>query len=399
MSGVFKWQFATRFRHRAFGWKSDKPIQRIKEALTEIKLVAKKEPVLAAEGAVLFLEKISPALEGVDSSSGAIGSMVSRAIETLVPIIAKAKAEPQLREHWLERLWVAIQNDDMPYIESLTSYWGDLCATSEIAARWADELIPSVESSWMPQSSGRSYFCGMDACFSALYAAGRHQDLLALLDKAPFTWWQWRQWGVKALVAMDKRTEAIQYAKDTKGTNNPESAIARACEEILLSSGNYEDAYDYALEANQGTTHLATFRAIAKKYPNKNAEDILRDLVKIQPGSEGKWFAAAKDAGLFSLAIELVSKSPTDPRTLIRASRDYAEQCPDFAFSAGIFALYWMSRGYGYQITATDVLDAYKSLILAANNIGMSEVQVQVKIQEVIVNTPENTFISKVLFG
>jgi hypothetical protein len=396
---VSKWQFATRFRHRAFGWKSDKPIQRIKEALTEIKLVAKKEPVLAAEGAVLFLEKISPALEGVDSSSGAIGSMVNRAIETLVPIITKAKAEPPLRENWLERLWVAIQNDDMPYIESLTSYWGDLCGTPEIAARWAEQLMPSVESSWMPQSSGRSYFCGTDACFSALYAADRHQDLLALLAKAPFSWWQWRQWGVKALVAMDKRAEAIQYAKETKGSNNPESAIARACEEILLSSGNYDDAYDYALVASQGTTHLATFRAIAKKYPNKHPEDILRDLVRSQPGSEGKWFAAAKDAGLFDFAIELVRKSPTDPRTLIRAARDYAEQCPAFALSAGLFALYWMSRGYGYQITATDVLDAYKSLILAANHVGMSEIQVQVQVKEVIVNTPENTFILKVLFG
>lgn len=59
MATAYKWQFAPRFR-RAFGWKSDTPIQRIKEALAEIKAVAKKEPVLAAEGAVLFLEKLAP---------------------------------------------------------------------------------------------------------------------------------------------------------------------------------------------------------------------------------------------------------------------------------------------------------------------------------------------------
>jgi hypothetical protein len=46
-------------------------------------------PVLAAESAVLFLEKLAPAIEKVDSSSGGIGSAVKRAIETLVPIIAK----------------------------------------------------------------------------------------------------------------------------------------------------------------------------------------------------------------------------------------------------------------------------------------------------------------------
>jgi hypothetical protein len=45
-----KFQFAARFRRNAFGWKSDTPIKRIKEALTEIKAVAKKEPILAAEG-------------------------------------------------------------------------------------------------------------------------------------------------------------------------------------------------------------------------------------------------------------------------------------------------------------------------------------------------------------
>ena len=43
------------------------------QAVAEIKKVAKKDPVLAAEGAVAFLERVSPALEHVDSSSGAIG--------------------------------------------------------------------------------------------------------------------------------------------------------------------------------------------------------------------------------------------------------------------------------------------------------------------------------------
>jgi hypothetical protein len=80
---VHKWQFVARFRYHAFGWQSDKPLQRIKEALSEIKRVVKKEPELAAAGAVLFFEKISPAIEQVDSSSGAIGAMVNRAIDTL----------------------------------------------------------------------------------------------------------------------------------------------------------------------------------------------------------------------------------------------------------------------------------------------------------------------------
>ena len=81
-----KWQFAPRFRRHAFGWRSDTPIQRIKEALTEIKQVARKDSILAADGAVTFLEKVSPALEHVDSSSGALGSAVHKAIDTALPL-------------------------------------------------------------------------------------------------------------------------------------------------------------------------------------------------------------------------------------------------------------------------------------------------------------------------
>jgi len=156
---AYKWQFAPRFRYHAFGWKSDKPIQRIKEALTEIKQVAKKEPALAAAKVrFFFLEKISPAIEEVDSSSGAIGSMVNQAIETLVPIIAKAKVEQPVRDRWLERLWEAIQDDQMPYIESLGDHWGDLCVTPDTASRWADEFAPVIERIWAPQSSGHGHF-------------------------------------------------------------------------------------------------------------------------------------------------------------------------------------------------------------------------------------------------
>lgn len=140
-----KWQFTSRFRRHAFGWRSDTPIQRIKEALAEIKAVARKNPVLAAEGAVTLLEKLSPALEQVDSSSGALGAAVNRAIDTLVPIIAKADVDRRVRQRWLERLWQALQDDEIPYIESLGEHWGELCGTPELAVVWVDELLPLVE--------------------------------------------------------------------------------------------------------------------------------------------------------------------------------------------------------------------------------------------------------------
>ena len=394
-----KWQFASRFRRHAFGWRSDTPVQRIKEAISEIKQVARKEPVLAAEGGIALLEKLSPALEQVDSSSGALGSAVNKAIDTLVPIIVKADVEPKLRQRWLERLWQALQDDEMPYIEVLGDYWGELCVTPELASHWVDEFLPVVESVWSPNASGHGFFKGTSACLASLYAAGRHQELLAVLDKARFKWWHDRRWGVKALAEMGRKAEAIRYAEESRGLNDPGWQIAQACEEILLSSSLHDEAYRrYAIEANQGATNLATFRAIAKKYSHKQPEEILRDLVASTPGAEGKWFAAAKDAGLFDVAIELGARSPTDPRTLTRAARDYAEKQPAFALAAGLAALRWISLGHGYEITGADVLDAYSAVTQAVPNAGVPAQLVNEQIRDMITSTqPGNSLMKTIL--
>ena len=74
------WRFKARFRRNAFGWKSQPAITRLQEALTEIKLVSRIDPIVGAEGAVALLERISPALENVDSSSGAIGTAVNQEV-------------------------------------------------------------------------------------------------------------------------------------------------------------------------------------------------------------------------------------------------------------------------------------------------------------------------------
>src|SRR5262245_40894060 len=95
------WTFRSRLRAGALGWRSDVPIKRITEALAEIKKAARKDKVLGAEGAVIFLEKVSGALEHVDSSSGAIGTAVNRAIDALVPLVAQAPARDNPGDQWL----------------------------------------------------------------------------------------------------------------------------------------------------------------------------------------------------------------------------------------------------------------------------------------------------------
>ncbi len=374
-----RWEFKARFRRHAFGWKSQPAITRVRQAVAEIRKVARKEPLVAAEGAVIFFERVSPALERIDSSSGAIGTAVSNAIAELVPIIASAPADGKTREAWLERLFEAHASDQMPYIERLADFWGELCGSKEIASAWADRLVDITRMAIGPDKALRGHFHGTSACLSALFSAGRFDEVVELLRGD--TIWPYKRWAVKAMAAAGRKPEALRYAESCRSSWADDSDVDSICEEILLSQGMVEDAYArYGLRVNRGGTYLATFRAVARKYPHKPEAEILAGLVAMTPGDEGKWFAAAKDAGLYDQALALARRGPCDPKTLTRAARDFAEKDPAFAVGSGLLALYWLVAGYGYDITGLDVLEAYRSTIAAAERHGTSaEVKGQIR--------------------
>ena len=54
------WAFEARFRRHAFGWRSQPAIARVRQAISEIKKVARRGPSLAGEGAVAFLARFAP---------------------------------------------------------------------------------------------------------------------------------------------------------------------------------------------------------------------------------------------------------------------------------------------------------------------------------------------------
>ncbi len=363
------WQFKARFRRRAFGWRSQPAITRVKEAVSEIRKVARKDPVLAAEGAVTFLERVSPALEQVDSSSGAIGTAVNHAIDALVGVIAAAPTDVATRDAWLERLFEALQADQIPYIESLGDRWGELCASETLASSWADRLVSITAMALSPDRSLRGYFPGTLACLSALFRARRYTEIAGLVPTD--TIWHYRVWVVRALAAAGRGDEAIRYAESCRDKWTNDLAVDAACEEILLAEGRTEEAYArYGLRASRRGTYLATFRAVAAKYPDKPPRELLAALVETTPGDAGKWFATAKEAGLFDEALHLARRSPCDPRTLARAARDFAAERPEFAVEAGLLALHGITAGFGFELTGADVLDAFRPTMAAAERLG-----------------------------
>jgi len=380
------WTFRSRFRRAAFGWKGSKlAIGRIHEALAEIRAALKRDAAEAAEGAVLFLEKLSPALCQVDSSSGALGNATYGAVQELVPIIRQAPVDIATRKKLLDRLFAAIQNDDPPYIEHLGDHWGELCATPELASAWADQLLPTLRSVLRERKRGTfAFFPGTSLCYSALFSAGRHDEVLELLALDPSPIWPYLVWGARVLATRGQVDAAIGYVRERAGSTTSLETIARFAEEALLNAGRRAEAFDqYALLANQANSNLSTFRALAKKYPELAPNKLLDHLIGSTPGEPGRWFATAKTLKQFDRATQLAWASPCDPKTLTRAARDHLQQQPAFAMQCALAALHWMSMGHGYELTGFDAHEAHRLAIEAGSN-AQQGAQAQAAIEQVL---------------
>jgi hypothetical protein len=118
--------------------------------------------------------------------------------------------------------------------------------------------------------------------------------------------------------------------------------------------------------------------------------------VRTTPGDEGKWFAAAKEAGLYDEALALARRTPCDPKTLTRAARDFAEQQPAFAVGAGLVALHWLVQGYGYEITGADVWAAYSCTMKAAEKSG-TVTETREKVKALVAGEPPGGLVARIL--
>jgi hypothetical protein len=338
--------------------------------------MARTDPALAGEGAVLLLEKLSPAVGHIDSSSGALGNATAGVVEKMVPLIAAALVPRSMREKWLERLLKAIQEDDPPYIESLGEHWGALCADPALASHWADQLLPLVQHVMADRRKGTyAYARSGTLCYSALFHAGRFDELLAVLALDPTPYWHDQQWAAKALAARGDVDGAVNLIEGLRSGYAPDIALSAVAEQLLLDAGRVDEAYvRYGIQATSANTNIATYRAIAKRYPGIEPNRILEDLIASTPGEEGKWFATAKTLKQYDLALALARRAPVDPKTLIRAARDHIKNQPSFALDVALTALHWMATGVGYELTGADVCGARDHALAAAERLGLGAV-------------------------
>jgi hypothetical protein len=379
------WEFTKYFRANVYGWKGTAlASKRIKDAVKEIKSVAQKEPVTAAEGAVLFIEKCWRAIEHIDSSSGAIGTAVNNALIEMVQIIHDAPLAIQERQKLTERIWESWQEEGYGYYDELSKRWVEICVKPEILIYWADNFLPIVKNVFSSDTPG-SYFKGSEPCLSCLFETGRYDELIEIIQSDPKPMFHYRKYFIKVIAARGDIEKALSMIDESLYDSYSSIEAANLGEDILLNAGRTEEAYKrYGLMMPFQSTGLATLSAIRKKYPEISPQRILNDLLDADRGNEGRYFAAARKIGMIELAIEIAEKHNVEPKTLITACKDYFEKDPGISVKFGLIALQRYADGYGYEPEYSDVKKCYDFLIKASEKTGQVEnISAMVKIMAV----------------
>ena len=137
-----------------------------------------------------------------------------------------------------------------------------------------------------------AFFSGTTLCYSALFKANRHDQILELLAMDTRPIWPYRVWGAQVLAAKGQIDEAIAYLREHAGSTTGEISIARFAEAELLKAGRRAEAFNqYALlakQANQANTPLGGFRSLAKQYPEWAKDKLLDHQIARTPNEPGQ---------------------------------------------------------------------------------------------------------------
>ena len=366
-----KWRFKSHFRRAAYGWKGTAlASKRMKEAVSEIKRVAQKDPSLAGAGVVELFCRLYPAVMQIDGSSGAVGTALNRTIDQLCPLLPKAAWDMNTRGQWLQILYEAIQEDGWGLFDDLRDHWGQICVYPGLAQLWADELLPTVKDIW--SHPGFAHFVGTDMCLSCLLYTERYDELHTLIQLNQNPFWPYTKFWAMALIKQGKPEKALLHVEEIRSrqkVNNEEPQMDQFCESTLIEMGRVEKAYQqYGLNIPSYGTYLNIYRGLCKRYPAIDKRKILLDCME-RTGQKGKWFAAAKSYGFLDIALACAQTGGSDPNTLLRATRDYAQKDADFAVSVGTEAIMTFLTAEFYDpITGTDVTQAYHQVATVAEN-------------------------------
>jgi hypothetical protein len=391
-----KWTFKPGMRAGVYRWNSSaKAIARLKSASVEIRAVARTHPITASAGVIALAQRIWPAFEHIDTSSGALGNAVGRTLEGLLPILIDAPADEKTRAKWLEQLRDAIMDDGVDYLLPIADHFGQIASFPALMNLHAERDLDMIKTAWSDHDS-YSHVTTATLTLSCLLEVGRYDALLALLERQKTLIWFYDKFGAEALLRQGRKDEALVYAEallkdDRRQWGHFE--ITQFCERILVGQGREEEAYRrFGLPSVSGNTYVAMWRDLVKRYPDIDSRQILEDLIDTQ-GSKGKWFAAAKTAKYLDIALDCAAQPDAAPATLIRASRDFSIKDPAFAAQVGLHAIDHLLAGHGYEPSPLDIDEAVTHVMTAAERTGQGA-RVLLELQRLAANAATDVIMS-----
>jgi hypothetical protein len=239
----------------------------------------------------------------------------------------------------------------------------------------ADRDLDLIRSAW--DDDGQfAHIATATLTLSCLLEAGRHDELLALLEAKKFRLWHDEKFAAEALLRQGNEDAALSRAAALLESDRQQwgrHEIVRFCETILVRQGKADEANRlFGLPSAAGNTWLAMWRDLARRYPDRDARALLEDLIALH-GRKGKWFAAAKTAGYLDIALKCAADREAAPATLIRAARDFEVRNPAFAAQVALHAVMHLQAGRGYEASPLDVDVAVDHLMTASRRIDRTE--------------------------
>jgi len=371
-----KWKFKAHFRTGAYGWKGTAlASKRMKEAVSEVKKVARTDSALAGKGAIELMCRLYPACEHIDGSSGSLGTALNRTVAALVPIVTEADWDMNTIGKLLEDLYEAVCNDGWSILSQVEDCWGEICVYPGLANLWADRLVPFLKDVWSSENHG--HVTGDGICLSCLLYTDRFDELQELIALDRFKFWSNAKFWAQTLVKQGRIDDAIVYAESIRNFHEGKydnHSIDDFCEKTLLAAGRADEAYDkYGLRLVESGTYVSVYRRLVAKYPHRDKRQMLLDLME-QSGGKGKWFAAAKDAGFLDIALDCARTGQAKPATLLRATRDFGDDEPEFAVAVGIESIRSLFSAVSYELpTGADVAVHCDVLMGVAAKHGLKE--------------------------
>ncbi|RWR04247.1 hypothetical protein [Paenirhodobacter populi] len=209
-----KWSFRAGMRAGILGWKgSSKAIERLKLASAEIRVLRRTDPIVAAGGVISLAERIWPAFEHIDTSSGALGAAVARTLGDMLPVLIEAPAAEATRREWAERLRTAIEADGVDYLAPLAEQFGQIAAFPALQNEHADRDLGLIRYVWADHTRFSHVATGT-LTLSCLLEAERYSELMELLSLKNTHLWFDEKFAVEALLRQGRMDAALARATD-----------------------------------------------------------------------------------------------------------------------------------------------------------------------------------------